>query len=102
MPFRFKKSSCVAVGTFNIYIIQPPWLRKVAILPAELAGVTMEAKLDEPGFRFTPAKLPIQWIVKPDRIEVLTTYPKYDCGSPVAEVLGNCLSRIWKNAPLGK
>ncbi|MBW3598178.1 MAG: hypothetical protein KY475_13020 [Planctomycetes bacterium] len=73
MPFRFNGASCIAVGTFNIYIIQPAWLRKVGLLE-NVEGVALEADLTEPGFRM---QLPdLTWRVEPTRI-VLET--KGDC-----------------------
>ena len=38
MAFRFKKAGCVVVGTFNMYIVQPPWLTKIGMFPPRDEG----------------------------------------------------------------
>jgi hypothetical protein len=86
MAFRFKRAACVAVGTFNMYIVQPPWLTKIGILPRD-TQVVIASKLDEPGFRFHSPKLPSRWSVSPGRIEVDTEKPDENCGEKVAQVL---------------
>ncbi len=88
MAFRFKKASCVVAGTFNMYIVQPPWLAKVNIIPQGVE-VAISSKLDEPGFRFFAPKLPLRWFVTPSRIEVETESPQENCGDKVAAVLSN-------------
>ncbi len=85
MAFQFTKVNCVAVGTFNMYIIQPAWLAKVGIIPKGI-GVAIESKLDEPGFRFWSPKLPVRWYVTPSRIQVETQRADADCGELVASV----------------
>ena len=35
MAFRFLKANSVAVGAFNIYIVQPDWLTRKEIIPLE-------------------------------------------------------------------
>ena len=70
MPFRFDSANCVAVGTFNIYIIQPSWLSDRWIIPKGVK-VAIGSRFDEPGFRFHP-QLRAQWVVKPSVIEVNT------------------------------
>lgn len=86
MGFRLKKATCVAAGTFNMYIVQPAWLAKVGIIPKGIA-VAIASKLDEPGFRYLSNKLPFRWLVTPSRIEVETESPEADCGAKVAAVL---------------
>lgn len=86
MAFRFKRADCIAVGTFNSYIIQPAWLAKVGIIPTEIP-VQIYSKLDEPGFRFTSPKLPTRWVVTPTRVQVETDDADQDCGEAVAKVL---------------
>jgi hypothetical protein len=126
VAFQFKRANCVAVGTFNMYIIQPAWLAKVGIIPKGI-GVAIESKLDEPGFRFSSPKLPVRWYVTPSRIQVETHSADADCGEPVASVfkwlpetplvaLGNnaiyqatlddlqaipCISSFWREGPEG-
>jgi hypothetical protein len=87
VAFRFKNAACVVAGTFNIYIVQPPWLVEVGILPKE-TPFTIGSKLDEPGFRFSFPKLAVRWIVAPNRIMVDTDSIVEDCGTPIAKVLG--------------
>jgi hypothetical protein len=84
--FRFKKASCVVVGTFNMYIVQPAWLAKIGLIPEGVA-VVIASKLDEPGFRYSSPKLTSRWFVTPSRIEVETESPDEDCGNLVATVL---------------
>lgn len=84
--FRFKRANCVAVGTFNIYIIQPAWLSEVGIIPKG-SPVEVYSKLDEPGFRFTSPKLAARWVITPNRIQVETDTPGEDCGEAMAKVL---------------
>jgi hypothetical protein len=85
VAFQFKRASCVAVGTFNMYIIQPRWLAKVGIIPQGIE-VAIETKLDEPGFRFWSPKLPVRWFVTPSRVQVETLHADADCGEAVAKV----------------
>ncbi len=86
MAFRFKRSTCVVAGTFNMYIVQPAWLAKVGIIPQD-TQVTIASKIDEPGFRFSSPKLPFRWFVSPSRVEVDTDSPEVDCGEKVEAVL---------------
>jgi hypothetical protein len=86
VAFRFKSSVCVAVGTFNIYIVQPAWLAGRGIIP-KATPIAMEAKLDEPGFRFSSTKMRSKWTVTPTRIDVSSDNPDEDCGAPVSKVL---------------
>ena len=51
MSFRFTSASCVAVGTFNIYIIQPQWLAQMGVwLKGE--KFNLQTDLSRPGFKF--------------------------------------------------
>jgi hypothetical protein len=86
MPFRFRKASCVAVGAFNVYVIQPRWLASRGLLPAGVELV-LDTKLDEPGFRFQAAELKLRWIVTPTRLAIETDDPDEDCGAPMARLL---------------
>jgi hypothetical protein len=86
VSFRFERASCVAIGTFNIYIIQPAWLAQREIIPGDVQ-IAIATKLDEPGFRFQSPKLPAQWVVAPDRIEISTRQAVIDCGLPLSRVL---------------
>ncbi len=86
MAFLFKRANCVAVGTFNMYIIQPAWLAEVGIIPRG-TEVAISSKIDAPGFRFSSPKLPARWIVTPNLIQVETDQPDIDCGEAVAKVI---------------
>ncbi|MEX0716351.1 MAG: hypothetical protein WD066_07190 [Planctomycetaceae bacterium] len=88
MPFRFEKASCVAAGTFNMYIVQPAWLgrREIAIFP-EGTELEIETRLDAPGFKFQSPQLPAVWTVTPSRITLETADPEHECGETLARVL---------------
>lgn len=86
MTFQFKRASCVVVGTFNMYIVQPAWLTKIGLF-AKNTKVAMWTKFDEPGSRFESPQQNSRWTVTPNRISVETEKPDEDCGAMVAEVL---------------
>jgi hypothetical protein len=85
MAFRFIKASCVAVGAFNIYIVQPQWLTSKGLIPP--GDVGLEAKLDEPGFRFRSSQQRIQWLITPSRVALETEDQEEDCGAVMAQLL---------------
>ncbi len=87
MAFRFKRASCVVVGTFNMYIIQPSWLAKIGLYP-KATTFAIYAKFDEPGSRFAPQEAPThKWTVSPNRIDIETEAEHEDCGEKIATVL---------------
>lgn len=86
MAFLFTKSNCVAVGTFNMYIIQPTWLAKRSIIP-DAIEIKIEANLEEPGLRFSSPSLATQWVVTPARLLVESEEWDEDCGSHIAKVI---------------
>jgi len=86
VSFRFKTAAAVAVGTFNIYIVQPNWLAQIGILD-ENTRVKIESDFTRPGFRFSVPNDPIQWNVRPDRLVLEATDIGTDCGGPLAKVL---------------
>jgi hypothetical protein len=86
MAICFRKASCVAVGAFNVYIVQPHWLASKDLLPKGLE-VVIESKMDEPGFRFTSAQLKVRWFITPTRIAIETDDPAEDCGDLMARLL---------------
>ncbi len=90
MPYKFRKASCVAVGTFNIYIIQPAWLTAVGIFPSE-AEVTLQANLTRPGFRLSSVHMKTVWYVAPGRLAVESVSPHQNCGELMATVLDKLL-----------
>jgi hypothetical protein len=86
MPFKFKKASCVVVGSFNIYIIHPKWLVKHGIIESEVeVGILLN--LEQAGFRYQIPKHRISWYVAPDKIVVESEHPEVDCGDYVFRVL---------------
>lgn len=86
MAWRFKIASAVAVGTFNIYVIQPRWLTEVGLVP-DGTKLKMASDLIRPGFRYSSPELSADWDVRPDRVSVVTKQPDVDCGKLLAEVL---------------
>lgn len=87
VPFRFKSASCVVVGTFNIYVLQPPLLASLGLIRNQKSHVKLEANLTQPGFRFSSEELNATWTVKPDKVVVQTVDPQKDCGADMATVL---------------
>lgn len=86
VSFQFKTASAVAAGTFNIYIVQPRWLREVKILEGS-ERIKMQADYNRPGFRFKREESRIRWEVRPDRIVLDTDSPDVDCGHPLERVI---------------
>ncbi len=87
MAFQFRKASCVVVGTFNIYILHPPWLEKHGLIEKS-TGVLMETNFAQPGFRFRLVKDRVTWNIAPNQIAVETEDPAIDCGSKIGAILG--------------
>ena len=86
MAFLYTKSNCIALGTFNMYIIQPTWLAKQGIIP-DAIEIKIEANLEEPGLRFSSPSLASQWLVTPARLAVESEEWDEDCGSQIAKVI---------------
>jgi hypothetical protein len=86
VAFQLTKASCVAVGTFNIYIIQPAWLTAVDIFPSE-TPIQIETNLRRPGFKLSSQQLKTTWFVTPGKLSVETSSIGENCGRYVAEVL---------------
>jgi len=94
VAFRFQKASCVAVGTFNMYILHPQWLAKHEIIePGTEVGI--ETNLTQPGFRFRFPDRKATWNVTPNRLVIESQDPGLDCGAAIARVL-----RILPETPL--
>ncbi len=87
MAFLFKKASCVVVGTFNIYILNPQWLAKHGLIEKGM-GVLMETNLAQPGFRFQLSDQHVTWNIAPHQIAVETDDAEVDCGAKIGGVLG--------------
>lgn len=86
--FRFKRSSCVAVGTFNIYIIQPQWLTEIGLISL---GTQVEIKTDfrQLGFRISAEDQGVVWNVRPDKLLTEAEDPQINCGEFLGTVLAN-------------
>lgn len=78
MPFRLKKSNCIAVGSFNIYIF-PEWVRRMAPFPD---GVEMHVHndLSRAGLRLFSPNLTLSWTIRPDKIILESDSPNDNCG----------------------
>jgi hypothetical protein len=86
MNLVFRRASCVAVGAFNMYIIQPGWMMRKGLIP-EGAELNIESKLDEPGFRYKVEASRVRWVVTPTRVIVESESESEDCGAPIARLL---------------
>jgi hypothetical protein len=85
VSFRLLKKSAVIVGTFNIYIIQPAWLREVGLAGDDVEGVMLETDLSQPGFKM---HLPgVVWRVEPTRLTLETDSSGHNLGATLATVL---------------
>ena len=84
MAFTFKNSSCVVIGTFNIYILQPKYLAEMGVIERG-HEVRLSADLSQPGIRFQIQTA--NWIVRPERLTVETDDRDFNCGETVASVL---------------
>lgn len=84
MQFKFRKSSCVAVGTFNIYVVQPKLLAEMGVFVSS-QPVMVSGDLTQPGIRFQVAGA--KWVVRPDRLSVESGSPDVDCGELVRKTL---------------
>ena len=77
VALRFKKASCVVVGTFNIYVVQPRLLAQLGLIPFGEPAL-VEQNLTQAGFRFIIESLQSQWTVRPDKLIVETTEPHFN------------------------
>jgi hypothetical protein len=75
----------VAVGTFNIYVLQPHWLVERGILPPE--EITLDTNLSRPGFRLRSPSSSTEWTVVPTRLAIKSAQANRDCGELVGKVL---------------
>jgi hypothetical protein len=75
----------VALGTFNIYIIQPAWLKAVGLIDDSIEQIVLESDFRRPGFRM---QLPtLTWYVEPTRIMLETSHPQTDCGVAMSTII---------------
>ncbi len=90
MPsFRFHNSSVVAVGTFNIYVLQPENLARMNAIRSEKKVLVM-GDLSAPGVRIVDGD--VNWIIRPDRVSIESNNPSSNCGEKLARVTD---SLIW-------
>lgn len=89
MPFSFSKASCIAIGTFNIYIVQPPFLKESGAVDIKGETWEVETDLSQPGFRYEFEELNLRCAVRPDRFIAETNKPEVDCGLVVNKAIGN-------------
>jgi hypothetical protein len=84
VEFRFHRASCVVVGTFNTYVIQPPLLTEMGVLRD---GQTAELLFDftQPGMRFRIDD--VTWTIRPERLAIESTNSRKDCGCDASLVL---------------
>jgi hypothetical protein len=90
VAFRFQKSSCVVVGTFNIYIVQPHLLLEINAVNADDkpdGEIKFEADFSQPGFRFEFMDQKIKCTVRPDRFLVESDDSAVDCGRVVGTLV---------------
>lgn len=86
MKFRFKQTSCVAVGTFNIYVVQPKLLSEMGVIKVEAGkNIAVVGDLSQPGIRFEFDRT--KWSIRPERLAIETQSPNVDCGSYMQRVL---------------
>jgi hypothetical protein len=86
MAFSFIRQSCVALGTFNIYVIQPKWLVTEGIIDRASVPLITDFNMTRPGLRFKTNEK-TTWTIEPHRIIVESTERAFDCGERVAEIL---------------
>lgn len=86
MPFEFKQASCVAVGTFNIYIFRPDWVGEFEDCP-EKSEVSFDADFSQPGFKLASDQFGSEWIVRPDRLLLQPRTSENNSGRTLAAVI---------------
>lgn len=84
--FRFKSKSSVAIGTFNIYVIQPQSLAEMGVFENKSDGqILVSGDLTRPGIRFQAAES--VWVVRPDRLSIESTNHHVNCGELLQRTL---------------
>ena len=84
--FRFKSKNAVAIGSFNIYIIQPQSLAQMGVLEKDASDkVLVSGDLTRPGIRFEIAGS--VWVVRPDRLSVESENYRANCGELLQKTL---------------
>ena len=88
VQLNLETTNCVAVGTFNIYIIQPVYLAQMGILKKGVE-VRFDADMRQPGFRFAVKNSGLKWEVRPDRLTIESRSLSEDCGAALSQVIDN-------------
>lgn len=86
MAFVLKRSNSIAVGSFNIYVFQPPDVGRILGLPDQ-AKMTIHSDFSRPGFKLTFDVTSEEWQVRPDRVLIGSDDPTADTGSIMEKVL---------------
>jgi hypothetical protein len=89
MAFRLTAATAVAHGSWNIYILQPEWLRDRGVLVTD-RPVRVETMRNGPGMRLTtPGKRPRRWVATPFEVRVEFDRPATDedVGQPLTDLI---------------
>ncbi|WP_153555563.1 hypothetical protein [Roseimaritima sediminicola] len=87
MALEIKESTCVARGTFNIYIFQPGWIAETLMQMPEGTEGKFSTDLSQPGLQASFDALGLVCTIRPDSAIVTCSSPNYDCGIPVARIM---------------
>lgn len=87
MALHLKESTCVARGTFNIYIFQPPWIAETVMQLPEGAEGHFRADFSQPGLQARFESIGVTCTIRPDSVIVTSDSPDTDCGKPVVRIL---------------
>lgn len=99
MAFRLATATAFAQGAWNIYILQPEWLREKGVLVTERPVVVQTLKAG-PGLRLTTrGKRSPVWIATPFSVRV--EFEKPPTGEDVGEPLTKLISAL-PETPLGQ
>jgi hypothetical protein len=85
VEFKFKKASCVVVGTFNVHIIEPSRLVEMGVIDSRPKFLTAFRDISQPGMKFEIDGA--TWIVRPERLGIESENPKVNCGELAARTL---------------
>ncbi len=86
MKVQFKNASCVVVGTFNIFVIQPKLLTEMGLIP-QGTNIKIQQDFSQPGIRLQLDG--VTWVIRPDRLIVESGRQNEDCGTPLAVLLSH-------------
>lgn len=83
---KLERINCIAIGRFNIHIIEPKWLAEQGILEPGLE-IGVETNVKQPGLRITYHEEKVRWVITPSCLIIETTDLDYDCSSVMTKVL---------------